>query len=265
MSQGIISILAHKQNLQMQFLEEAPIECLGVANKVFLQAANGLEFLDRLYSVTNIRVSILTEGKEPSVKYDSVVASIGLEKSEGLIVWNAGKESMYLVEKQSHKYTKYEFAPDYDSFYDLLKTELRRDMLLNPMGKKDIKKAFTLALNSINLPENLTLSNIVGTGPIHNYVAQHYVNITRAQKLYKNINRKDLQKYNIEDLSQAINFLTSRDNKNILNFMYDKRSYYHVDKEISNMILIHASLIKMGINEIRTVNPKDTFGLLLQK
>jgi hypothetical protein len=265
MSQGITSILAHKQNLQMQFLEEVSIECLGIANKIFLQATNGLEFLDNVYSVTNIRVKILTEDKEPIVKYDSVVASIGLEESEDLIVWNAGKESMYLVAKQNKKYTKYEFAPDYDSFYDILKTELRREMLLNPMGKKDIEKALTLALNSINIPDNLTISNIVGTGPIHNYVAQHYVNITRAQKLYKNMNREDLQKYSIEDLSQAINFLISRDNKNILNFMYDKRSYYYVDKEISNMILIHASLIKMGINKMRTVNPKDTFGLLLQK
>lgn len=265
MSQGITSIMAHKKNLQMQFLEDAPIECLGIANKIFLQATNGLEFLDHIYEVTNIRMKILTKDKEPSVKYDSVVASVGSAETSNLVVWNAGKESMYLVDKKDQKYTKHEFVCDYDSFYDALKTELKRDMLLNPMSKDDIKKALNIALECINIPNSITISNLVGTGPIHNYVAQHYVNITRAQKFYKNMTREDFQKYSVEDLSQAIDFLVSRDNKNILNFMYDKRSYYYVDKEVSNMILIHASLLKMGMKEIRTVNPKDTFGLLLTK
>lgn len=265
MSQGITSILAHKKNLQMEFLQDTSIECLGIANKIFLQASNGLDFLDHICEVTGIRMKVLSEDKEPGVKYDSVMASIGPEESEKLVVWNAGKESMYLVDKRGEIYTKYEFAPDYDSFYDALKSELKREMLLNPMGKKDVAKALNLALEYIDIPEGLEFSNIIGTGPIHNYVAQHYVNITRAQKLYQGIKREDLQKYNTEDLTQAIDFLVSRDNKNILNFMYDKRSYYYVDKEISNMILIKASMAKMGVSEIRTVNPKDTFGLLLKK
>ena len=269
-NKGIRAIEAHKQNLRLNFPPETKIHYSGVATHIFLEASNGMEFLDYIYQVTGIKINVVTPIEELKIKYDSIIAALGHNKSRQVLVWNSGKENMHIITKSEEDYNILEVKPSYEEFNTLLKQEFQRDVTLNPINEQEKNRALELALASIAIPESLykhlqTKTTVVGTGPIHNYVVQHYVNFEKIQHLTNTMSEIDLWEYNLEDIEKAIHFLLNKPNNEIINFMYNKKGYHNVDKEVSNLILVYAVMCKLGIQKIQTINSKNIFGLLLQK
>ena len=270
MAQGLNSILAHKQNQRLNFFTDKKTHYSGVANELFLQATNGKDFLEHVYEVARIKIDIINKTQELKLKYDSVVAALGASKTSNMIVWHTGKESSEFLYKENNEVQIQKIISTYDDFYMHLKRKLKKNMILNPLTEKEISYGLDLAIDFIQIPKNI-LNNlnagisIIGIGPIHNYVAQHYVNFNNIQNLIKQVPRVDLWRYTIDELKQAVLFLANKENKEIVNLMYNNRSYYNVDKEMSNMMFLYGMMHKLNIHSVKTVNPKNTFGLLVQK
>lgn len=270
MNQGLESILAHKKNTELNFFTEKKTHYYGVANEIFSKAANGSEFLKHIRDITGIKIDIIDKTQELKIRYDSVIASLGDYKERNILTWESGKESMYFVNKVKDSYKTESISPSYDKFHEILKKNFKRKLILNPMNKSEIKKSIDIALDLVKIPSRITKTIkkydlIAGIGPIHNYVVQHYVNFNNISKLMDIKSNLDLWEYSQDDLIGAMEFLTKKTNKDIADLMYNNRSYYNVDKEVSNVILVYAIMKKLDIKCVQTLNPKITFGLLLQK
>lgn len=270
MTQGLESILAHKKNTELNFLTEKKTHYYGVANEIFLKAENGSEFLKHIRDITGIKIDIIDKKQELKIRYDSVVAALGNDDQRKLLVWESGKENMYFISKEKDTYKMESISHSYEKFYDTLKKHFKREFILNPMTKAEIKKSIEIAQDHIKIPSRIikTIKKydlLAGIGPIHNYVIQHYVNFHNISKLIDIKSNLDLWEYTQEDLIGALEFLSRKTNKELADLMYNKRSYYNVDKEVSNVILVYAIMQKLDIKCVQTLNPKITFGLLLQK
>lgn|GEM_PF-2953110 len=270
MAQGLNSILAHKQNQRLNFFTDKKTHYSGVANELFLQATNGKDFLEHVYEVARIKIEVINKTQELELKYDSVIASLGRSKTNDMMLWHTGKESVEFLYKENNNIKIQKIVPTYDDFYMHLKKKLAKNMILNPLTEKEILHGLDIAIDFIQIPQNTlnslsTRTNVIGIGPIHNYVAQHYVNFNNIQNLIKQVPKVDLWKYTRDELKKAVLFLANKENKEIVHLMYNNRSYYNVDKEMSNMMFLYGIMHKLDIHNVKTVNPKNTFGLLVQK
>ncbi|MCH9753707.1 MAG: hypothetical protein K0T99_02260 [Alphaproteobacteria bacterium] len=268
--QGLESIIAHKKNTELNFFTQQKTYYYGVANEIFAKAENGLEFLKHIRDVTGIEIKIINKQEELKIRYDSVIAALGIDKKRKLLVWESGKEEMYFINKENDKFKTELVQPSYETFNEKLKKHLKREIILNPMSKDEIKKSIELAETLIKIPNRVKKlveeSNLLAAiGPIHNYVLQHYVNFHNISKLIDINSNLDLWEYSQSDLEGAMDFLSNKTNKELAELMYNKRSYYNVDKEVSNTILAYAIMKKLNIKSTQTLNPKVTFGLLIQK
>lgn len=270
-AQGIQAILAHQKNLLINFNLDKPIKLFGLATSIFAETKNGQRFLDYIHKNTGIKFEVVGTAVQLHIRYDAAIAALGNKKANKVILWDTSKDkNSHFITKQQNKYVSGQVAPRYNDFYLTLRQKFNKKYDLNPITKKELDKALDIALEQIHIPESckhaLNGRNIiVGSGPIHNYLAQHYVNFEKIKNTTREMSDVDLWEYNKNDLMHAIESLLNKSNNQIINFMYNKDGFLSVDKEVSNLILTYAIMLKLDIDKVQSLDCKEIFGVLLRK
>jgi exopolyphosphatase/pppGpp-phosphohydrolase len=270
-SQGIQAILAHQKNLLINFNLDKPIKLFGVATSIFAETKNGQKFLDYIYKNTGIKFEIAQTAEQRNIRYDAAIAALGNKKSHRIILWDSSKDkNSHFITKHQDQYISGYIFPKYNDFYLTLRQKFNKKYDLNPITNKEFDKALDIALEQIETPDFCKnyINNrniIVGSGPMHNHLAQHYVNFEKIKNTTREMSDVDLWEYNQVNLRDAIEFLLNKTNKQLTNFMYNKDGFLSVDKEVSNLILTYAVMLKLNIEKVQSLDCKEIFGVLLKK
>jgi hypothetical protein len=269
----IDSINHYKSDAEINFNDRRNIEFYGILRYPLSKTANTRAFLDHIYGQTGVKIRTINEHQEGVIAYDSIITTVG-ERARNAILWDINNNNMQLISRKDGDVLVIDSSIAYESFYNLVKKEIKNTKNIYPLTKAEINQALELALDSIKLnphSENKIKEHlkkgykIIGRGFVHNYIVQHYVNLNEMRKRLNFINYVDISHYNVDQLKEAINLLANKNLQDVIPIMYDKEKYKYAERELTSLILTYAIMHKLGIKLVHTVNAKNIFGILLNR
>lgn len=241
-------------------------EHCAVATQAFRIAENGQQLAAQMSQQLGIPVNLISQEEEGKLAYLSVLSQWHAFKRQLPVVWDIGGGSAQITFRNEVG-DFYVVGSDMASrsFQKIVQTKVMgepQSVSPHPMTHAQIKLALQWAQNAMGIHSSSQRmireriqhqAPIVGIGKVHNLCALQWV-----QKCCQ----KAQQGYSKDDLLKVINTLANKSDAEIQQMMPNIPAHY-IPSQTTNLILMVATMEKMGIDWVEVLQANNTQGLLL--
>ena len=249
---GIQAIETIKAYMEAKYGHNGAIEYYGVATASWRKAFNGDDLRDRVYNKTGVPIRIISQKEEAELGYEGIATHV---KQDNVVVWDIGGGSMQIVTKgDQNSFITAESSLATQNFTYKVREEIKRTSRHHsphPMTMREIDQAITLAKLNLGFEPNdesrikeviATDGGIVyGISPIHERT---------AARTLEALNGRACTAFSQEELKQAIMQLAGKGDEAMSRYSADRPNPEFVKSHLTDLILIYATMEKMGIETV---------------
>lgn len=230
--------------LKMESQASSISQHCAIATASFRAATNASDYINEISHNVDVQVVTLSQHDEGKLAFYSVLSKMPAVDPASIMVWDIGGGSMQLT------------TLDPKGEWHVLGTELASRSFLRLLLERVLaepSEAITpdkitkaLALANLELPFE-TLGQpleVIGIGSVHNKI---------IQPLCQSMSPSHVDYYTVQDLENVMS-----------GFLYQRSLDKTELLKFSNVILVYASLKKLGITQVRTLGTSNVEGLLLK-